>query len=153
VIEVLRLLNAIGQDVPRHSWGYYTRHLDPKESIPQFGHGIPDHPLVDREWIWIAYKSSNDQPVALIAAAPYAGVAMLMRIYATEDAPKSVFVGMLRKSLADIRARGYNGYITYLSPEKEREVGLSKMVMRAGGQRLDSAILYCGSTDISMWGK
>ena len=107
MIEVLRLLHELGQENTRHSATYYVRHLDKNEELPQFGHGFPDSPLMQKDWIWIAYSIKDDSPLAIIIAAPTQGVAMLLRAYGTSSSPVSVFVGLLRKSLADIYSRGY----------------------------------------------
>src|SRR6266576_6682548 len=147
MIEVLRLLHELEQDTSRHSATYYVRHLDKGEELPQFGHGFPDSPLMEKDWIWIAYSNRNDTPLAIIIAAPTQGVAMLLRAYAIPSAPVTVFVGLLRKSLADIYSRGYTKYALYLSTSRKEEAKLARLVRRSGGAEMGSAIsLFMGNT-------
>ena len=152
MIEVLRLLHELDQENTRHSTTYYVRHLDRSEELPQFGHGFPDSPLMQKDWIWIAYSNRDDTPLAIIIAAPTQGVAMLLRAYAIPDAPITVFVGLLRKSLADIYSRGYTKYALYLSTSRPEEAKLARLVRRSGGAEMGSAIsLFMGNTDIGKW--
>lgn len=151
MIEVLRLLHELEQGTPRYSKSYYCRHLDKNEEIPQFGHGIPDSPLSQRDWVWVALSSKDDSPLAILVAAPAQGLAYLMRIYAIKDAPRSVFVGLLRKSLADIHSRGYTKYLTTLSLDRPEEAKLARLIEKAGGSKVTVATLYQGDTDISRW--
>lgn len=151
MIEVLRLLHELEQGTSRYSTSYYCRSLDKTEPIPQFGHGFPDSPLSQRDWVWVAYSSKDDSPLAIIIAAPTQGLAFLMRIYATKDAPRSVFVGLLRKSLADIHSRGYHKYVTNLSLDRPKEAKLARVIERAGGSKVTVATVYQGNTDINRW--
>lgn len=152
MIEVLRLLHELEQSNSRFSTTYYVRHLDKLEPIPQFDHGIPESPLANREWIWVAYSTKDDSPLAILLAAPIHNVAMLLRAYATEVAPKSIWVGLFRKSLADILSRGYTTYAVWLSPKRKHEVKLARLIEKVGGIKLDHDItLYHGPTDISRW--
>lgn len=144
MIEVLRLLHELEQSNSRFSTSYYVRHLDKLEPIPQFGHDIPDSPLSQKDWVWVAYTSNNDQPAAILIAAPVQGVAFLMRAYATDSAPSSIFVGLLRKVLADIHSRGYTKYITFLSTDRKEEAKLARLVIRAGGAKVGDCTLLAG---------
>ena len=151
MIEVLRLLHEMGQDATRYSSSYYCRSLDKHEPIPQFGHGIPDSPLSQRDWIWIAYSSTTDEPLAILVAAPMQQVAILVRAYGIPSAPNSVFLGLLRKCLADILSRGYTRYVTMLSLERKEEAKLARLVIKAGGIRVSDCTLFTGPADISKW--
>jgi len=151
MIEVLRLLHEMEQGSSRCSTSYYCRCLDKNESIPQFGHGIPDSPLSQKDWIWIAYSSKDDSPLALIAAAPIQGIALLVRAYGIHSSSKSIFLGLLRKCLADIYSRGYTRYITMLSLERKEEVKLARLVIKAGGSKVNECTLFTGPTNIAKW--
>src|SRR6266436_6302711 len=118
MIEVLRLLHEMEHGSPRYSATYYVRSLDKYEPIPQFGHGIPDSPLSQKDWIWVAYSSLDDSPLAILVAAPMQQLAILVRAYGIPSAPKSIWLGLLRKSLADIYSRGYTMSVTMLSLER-----------------------------------
>lgn len=149
MIEVLQLLHSISDTSIRYSRSYYTRHLGKDELIPQFGHGIPESPLAQREWIWVAFSSSTDEPIAILAASPMHDVAMLNRIYATPSAPPSILLGILRKSLADIHSRGYLKYGVFLGLDSPVRGKLLKMVKLSGGKELDGAFTIAyGPTDI-----
>lgn len=151
MIEVLRLLHEMETSAPRHSGSYYVRSLDRNEDIPQFGHDIINSPLAQRDWIWIAFSSLTDEPLALIAASPMHGVAMFVRAYAIDKAPRSVFVGLFRKSLADIHKRGYTQYAAYLDLSRPEEAKIARLVRKAGGLEKGNQTLFHGSTDISRW--
>ena len=149
MIEVLRLLNEVSQGMARHSSSYYVKSLDKYDPIPSFARAdFPSH-LTMKEWIWVAYSSTNDQPVALIAACPMHGLAFLVRMSAIDDAPRSVFVGLLRKILADCLSRGYTRYAVCLSGERDVERQLASIVVKAGGRVVQRDMtFYDGPTDI-----
>jgi hypothetical protein len=151
MIEVLRLLHETAQANSRYSRSYYVRHLYETEPIPQFGHGIPDSPLAQRDWVWVAYDYSTDKPIAILVAAPMQGIAYLMRLYAIETVTKSPLPGLLRKSLADISNRGYTRFAVSLSMDREEERKLARLIEKAGGEKVSSFIMYQGPTDIGKW--
>lgn len=152
MIEVLQLLHAMEQGSARYSSSYYCRHLDKHEEIPQFDHGILESPLAQRDWIWLAYSSKDDAPLAILSACPMHNVAMLLRAYAIPSAPKSVFVGLLRKSLADISSRGYTKYGVFLGKSNKFGKKLIRLVKRTGGEIIDdSFVLAMGPSDVSKW--
>lgn len=152
MIEVLQLLHSLSENSIRYSNSYYTRHLEKCESIPQFGHGIPESPLAQREWIWIAFNSKRDEPIAILAASPMHDVAMLNRMYATPSAPPSIFVGMLRKSLADIYSRGYSKWGVFIGLDSPVRGKLLRLVKKAGGKEIEGAFtLAYGPTDLGKW--
>ena len=137
MIEVLQLLHEIEQSAPRQSRSYYVRSLGPHEPIPlTSGTGIPDSPLAQRDWIWVAYSYLTTEPLAILIAAPMQGVAMLLRLYAIEIAPPSVFVGLFRKSLADILSRGYTKYGVFLNPKEKYATQLLRLVKKTGGETI-----------------
>jgi len=151
VIEVLRLLHEVSQDTSRYSSTYYVRHLFEGEPIPLTAEtGIPDSKLAQREWIWVAYSHSNDEPLAILIAAPMQGVVTFMRLFAKEGSSPSILVGLLRKSLADSYSRGYIAYSVFLD-EKNNPKGaqLLRIALKAGAKKIDGAFsLVYGSTDI-----
>lgn len=149
MIEVLRLLHELEQSNSRFSTTYYVRHLDKLEPIPQFDHGIPESPLANREWIWVAYSTKDDSPLAILLAAPIHNVAMLLRAYATEVAPKSIWVGLFRKSLADILSRGYSQYAVFLDMNTEICRKLHSIALKAGATEINGSHAFItGPTDI-----
>jgi hypothetical protein len=149
MIEILRMLNNISQGMPRQSSTYYVRSLDRYDTIPPFAAKDFPSPLTMKEWIWVAFSSTTDQPLALIAACPMHGVAFLVRVNAISSAPRSVFVGLLRKLLADLLSRGYTQYAVCLSSERETEAKLIDILKKAGGRVIQEKLtFYTGPTDI-----
>lgn len=147
MLEVLKLLNdSMGFKVeyPRLCAGFYIRCLDKDDPLPSFKHGLPDTPLTQKEWIWVAFREKDNKPIALIAAAPLHGIVLLVRIYATDEAPKSIGVGILRKLLADSRDRGYTRYAVHLDLSLDNEARLARIVKRAGGEEISKQTLFHG---------
>lgn len=132
MIDALRLLHELDGKSTRYSTTYYVRHLESYEPIPLRDCGIPDSPRCQKDWIWVAYSSTTDEPLAILVAAPMQGIAMLMRAYGTESAPSSVWVGILRKSLADMASRGYDRYGVFLNPKEKHASRLLSIARRAG---------------------
>jgi hypothetical protein len=153
MIEILRELHALSNNATRYSRSYYVRHLESYESIPLTeGHGIPDSPLCQKDWIWVAYSSKDDNPLAILIGAPMQGIAMWLRIFATEAAPTSIFTGVLRKALADVNSRGYVKYGVFLNPKEKYAEKLLRLVKKAGGETIPGEFtLVYGPTDISKW--
>jgi hypothetical protein len=149
MIEVLRLLHETAQANSRYSRSYYVRHLYETEPIPQFGHGIPDSPLAQRDWVWVASDYSTDKPIAILVAAPMQGIAYLMRLYAINSSPKSVLIGLFRKVLADICLRGYTRFAVCLSSNRKEELKLRDIIIKGGGKVEEANLtLFSGYTDI-----
>lgn len=147
MIEVLQLLHNLSSHSTRYSATYYVRHLDKDEPVP-LECGIPDSNLIQRDWIWVAYSSTTDQPLAILVAAPCQGLAFLMRMYGTEASTTSVWVGLLRKSMADMYSRGYTKYAVPLSLSKPIEAKLARIIKRAGGSEAGEHVIFHGPTDI-----
>lgn len=143
MIEALLLLNALSEDLPHHC-GDYSISILGDASLPNFGHGYEDSPLLQRDWIWVA--KVGWKPVALLIAAPTQGLVTLMRIYATKEAPKSVFVGLLRKCLVDVRGRGYTQFLVSLELERKAEAKLASILRKAGAKELGKFTYFLGDT-------
>jgi hypothetical protein len=150
MVEALRMLKRMADAMPSHSGSYYVSHLNEGDQIPQFGHGLPDHLLIDRKWIWIAYQ--GDQSVALLAAVPCHNISLITRIYAIKEAPRAVLVGLLRKALADMLNRGYTRYAAYLDadgPEDGIAAKLLRVIKKAKGEQVGGKhIFVAGPTDL-----
>lgn len=144
MIEVLKLINSLSDSQEAICGNYTVRHLTKDEPLPLFGHGYEDSPLLQREWIWIA--EVRGLPIALLIAAPCQHLAYLMRIFATKSAPRDVFVGLLRKSLADILSRGYTNFIVGLDLDRPEEAKLGRIVTKAGGKLLGKVSMFLGET-------
>jgi len=152
MVEVLQLLRQLGERSQRYCGPYYVRTLEDDEPIPQFGHGIPNSYLISRKWTWLAVSSDTFQPLAILFAAPTLNFVTLLRIYATNTAPRSILLGLFRKSLADIHQRGYTHFIVYLSEDTEVEKGLARLVKRIGGTVMKPVCkVHTGLTDVGKW--
>lgn len=154
MLDVLQMLNeAMGlkADHPRICGSFYVRSLDKDDSLPPFNHGLPDTPLTQKDWIWVAFREKDNKPLGLIAAAPLHGIVLLVRIYAIEEAPKAIAVGMLRKVLADSSARGYTRYALHLDLSLDNEARLARIVLKSGGSEISKQTLFHGPIEPGRW--
>lgn len=152
MMNALLLLHELEQGSARYSKSYYVRSLTEREEIPQFGHGIAEIPMMDKEWIWVGYSYSTDEPIAILVAAPMQGVAMLLRLFVKDSASSHVLVGLFRKSLADICNRGYTRYAVFLGDDNKAKAKLLRLVNKAGGEVIPGTFIMAhGPSDISKW--
>lgn len=154
MLDILRMLNesmGLKTDHPRICGSYYVRPLDKDEPLPDFNHGLPDTPLTQKEWIWVAFGARDNKPLALIAAAPLHGIVLLVRIYAIDSAPTSIAVGMLRKLLADSKDRGYTRYALHLDLRLDNEARLARIVLKSGGSKVSEHTLFHGPIEPGRW--
>lgn len=93
------------------------------------------------EWIWVAERDSKI--VAILVAAPAHIVAILLRLASTDDAePMDVRV-LLVNAVKDIKDRGFEGYVTWLSPDTGVEKKLYEIIMAGGGIQLPQPMFFC----------
>lgn len=93
------------------------------------------------EWIWVAER--DGKIVAILVAAPAHIVAILLRLASTDEAePMDVRV-LLVNAIKDIKARGFEGYVTWLSPESGVEKKLYDIIMAGGGIQLPQPSFFC----------
>lgn len=154
MLDILRMLSeaqGIKIDHPRLCGSFYVRSLDKDDPLPDFSHSLPDTPLTQKEWIWVAFGARDNKPLGLIAAAPLHGIVLLVRIYAIDEAPKSIAVGMLRKVLADCKDRGYTRYALHLDLRLDNEARLARIVKKAGGSEISSHTLFHGPIEPGRW--
>ncbi len=150
MIEALKLLHELSESLSSRCGTYSIRHLYPDEPIPQFGHDFPSSPLQQPEWVWIAEKL--DQPIAILITSPMQGVVMLLRIYVTNNAPKSTLLSLFRKSLADMQSRGYTQYAVFLDRDQAQCKKLLKIATKAGAKVIEgNHVLVAGPIDIKGW--
>jgi len=81
--------------------------------------------------------------VASLIAAPAHIVVILLRLMATPDAYPLDVRALLLKSTADIKARGYNGYMVWADPTRPPEKALIDIVKAAGGFELPNRQVAC----------
>lgn len=93
------------------------------------------------DWIWVAERDCKI--VAILIAAPAHIVAILLRLASTDDAhPMDVRV-LLVNAVKDIKERGFEGYVTWLSPESGTEKKLYDIIMAGGGIQLPQPAFFC----------
>jgi len=132
--------------LPRASSSYLVRSLREGEQIPQFGHGLTESHLVDKQWIWVTFSLPSLTPIAILSAAPVHNFALLYRIYAIKGAP---ILGLLRKALEDISSRGYTSYGVFLDSKQKECTKLLRLVKKAGGTvSSEGHLLAYGPTSI-----
>jgi len=101
-----------------------VRLLHPGECVPpNLQHGLPIHFVPPQpDWIWIAHR--NYHSLAMLIAAPAQNLAFLMRIctespraatYSLVESSAALVI-LLRTALADMYARGYEGYCVDIDP-------------------------------------
>jgi hypothetical protein len=93
------------------------------------------------EWIWLAERQGKI--VAILVAAPAHIVAILLRLASTDDAePMDVRI-LLVNAISEIKKRGFEGYVTWLSPETGVEKKLYDIIMAGGGIQLPQPMFFC----------
>jgi len=94
-----------------------------------------------KNWIWVAEREGKI--VAILIAAPAHIVAILLRLASTDDAePMDVRI-LLVNAVSEIKARGFEGYVTWLSPESGVEKKLYDIIMAGGGIQLPQPMFFC----------
>lgn len=103
--------------------------------------------VIDPEWQWVVEQ--DGRIVAQVLACYAHGITILLRISATQDAPKSWAVVALRQVLRDCRERGCIGFLTMLEDNKKQEVKLMRIVQKIGGYvRPFYGAIVAGTTDL-----
>ena len=93
------------------------------------------------DWIWVAEREGKI--VAILIAAPAHIVAILLRLASTDDAePMDVRI-LLVNAVSEIKARGFEGYVTWLSPDSGVEKKLYDIIMAGGGIQLPQPMFFC----------
>lgn len=102
---------------------------------------------IDPEWQWVL--AVNGHVKAQMLCANTHGVLLIFRLTAFPDAPHGWMPRFLRHVLAEARAAGCIGFLTFLSDKNPIEVKLMRIVQRAGGLVLpQSGALAAGSTEV-----
>jgi len=145
MLDVMQLLSDLEAQAPNAS-SYYVRTLEPYEKLPE-GIGYPDAP--QKEWVWVAFSKLDHSPLATLITAPCQGLVFILRVHAYKSYRSTVLVGLLRKALADMKARGYAKYAVALSVNRKEERQLGSIIKRAGGtEEPETFTLFHGPTDI-----
>jgi hypothetical protein len=70
-------------------------------------------PQLDRDWAWVAVDDTNKVLAGLIAC-PMHGIAFLVRLAATANAPHMAVRSLLAEVARELRGRGCLGWVTAL---------------------------------------
>jgi hypothetical protein len=103
--------------------------------------GFETGKATDTSWIWVVER--DDKIVASLIAAPAHIVVILLRLLTTPDAHPFDVRALLLKATADIKSRGYNGYMVWADPTRDTEKALIEIVKAAGGFELPNAQVAC----------
>ena len=81
----------------------------------------------DPDWVWVSVLDNKIK--AVIVAAPYHGAVFVGQLVSTEDI---VLLPLLRKFVADIEARGFPGFFSFLNQALVKERKLVSILDLAG---------------------
>ena len=119
------------------------RHFVKGEYLPQdLRTDFESGAMCDEQWIWVAVRGNI--PVAILVAAPAHIVAIVLRLVACGNAESTDVRSLLVTFVAEIKKRGYLGYLTWLDPTKERELALMKIIRMANGFQMNAPQVVCG---------
>jgi len=123
-----------------------VRHPYVNEVPPELMTGFESLPI-DPEWQWVLTVDGRIRAQMLCASAH--GMLLILRVKAMPDAPAAWLVCFMRRVLADARALGMIGYVSFLSDRNPQEVKLMRIVQRAGGLLLpQSGAMVAGSLEV-----
>lgn len=109
-----------------------TRRMREGDAIPtHLGESFLNMPRLDRDWIWLA--EHDDHIVGCIIAAPCHGLALILRVKMSDDAPRTALLALLRKFFDDVRARGFIGYLSWFDESSDSESTLRTIAEKLGG--------------------
>lgn len=89
---------------------------------------------IEAEFQWVLVVDGKIKAQMLCGAMH--GLLFIVRLTALPDAPKSWAVTLFRKVLADAKAQGIIGYVSFLSDSNPQEVKLMRIVQKSGGMLL-----------------
>ena len=120
-----------------------ARLLRPGEKLPEgMVHGIEWLGQLNEQWVWVAIEQG--QIVGVLLAAPVHGIALIMKLNMSPQAPKTALVPLLRRFLADAKRRHLKGYITWFDEKQYAERKLLKIAERAGATQQWPATIVAG---------
>jgi hypothetical protein len=90
---------------------------------------------LDPDWVWIA--EHNGAVVGTVVACGCHGIALILRVRMSENAPRTALLILLRRFFADLRERKCNGYMVWFDPTNESEKVLQVIAEKLGGIVVD----------------
>ncbi len=89
---------------------------------------------LDGDWIWVVEDAGRIR--GALVAAPCHGIAIIYRLALVKGTRFALLVGLLRRFLADLRARGVPGFFTMIDPANPVQAKLGRILERAGGKQM-----------------
>jgi len=89
---------------------------------------------LDGNWIWVIEEAGRIR--GTLVAAPCHGVAIIYKLALMKGTRFALLAALLRRFLADMRARGVPGFFTMLDPANPVQAKLKRVIERAGGQQV-----------------
>jgi hypothetical protein len=108
-----------------------VRHLAPNEDWPAALFMGFTGPQLDRDWAWVA--EDHGQVMAGLLACPMHGIAFLMRLAVTHEAPQMVIRSLLAEVARELRERGCMGWVSTVDIHTREGRGLARLATRKGG--------------------
>ena len=133
------------------------RTLRPGEPLPNLPHKLPAGYIPPQpDWVWLV--ELRGEPLAILIAGPVQHLACLL-ILAVASTPQpgdkvASLMLLLRGSLAQMRQRGYAGFMVNLDPKLPMEAKLLHILRGVSGSSFYSSggmTLAGASTDVSRW--
>lgn len=146
MLDILGTLQRLESHLELHSGPFTVRCLEPGDKLPDLPHKLPDLACIQREWIWVASEGDRE-PSAMLVAAPVHNLVFLSRLVTSTCASAAILVPLFRKALADMRLRGYTGYVVCLG-NNPIERKLAKLAKHSGARVIEqSCMMLSGSTE------
>lgn len=95
----------------------------------------------DPSWIWVV--DYNGKPCGILVTAPAHIAVILMRLVMAEGAPPMAAGALLSQAFAEMRNRGYFGYILWLGETQSVEKQILHLVEATGGGILERSMSLC----------
>lgn len=100
---------------------------------------------LDPNWVWVLVDHDHRIIGFLIGCACH-GVAFALRVRIDEESPRIAFLILLRQFFRDCRARGLDGWFSFLDAKIPTELGLIHMMTRAFKGTAISGAFTCIAT-------
>lgn len=98
---------------------------------------------LDGNWIWVVEEGGRIR--GALVAAPCHGLAMVYRLALMKGTPLSRLTALLRRFVADLRARGIPGYFTFIDPGNPVQAKLKRVIERTGGKQVGALHAVMGA--------
>jgi hypothetical protein len=119
-----------------------VRNLILGEEIPALlKTGFEEGSATDPQWIWVVEREGKI--VASLIAAPAHIVVILLRLLAAPEAHPFDVRALLLCAIAEMKERGYKGFMTWADPTRPTEKALIDLVIANDGVQLPNVQVAC----------